>query len=393
MRILICHNDYQTFGGESQYVAEEAKSLRGRGHEVSLLGADNSILAGYNFLQKVLFFPRTIFNYRTYRTTIKMVKEFRPDVAQVHNVFPLLSPSVYWALFRSGIPIVQTLHNFRFVCPNGLFFTRGAVCERCKLGNYWSAIRLKCYRESYSLSALYAFTIWLHRGLGVLNRITAFLTLSNFTRQKYIEAGVPDSKLYVRVQEFPPRSVEGGTQGEYALYIGRLSPEKGVETLVDAFLMDSSVKLKIAGNGPLFEILRTRVTAANAVNIEFLGFVNGNEKETVIRRARFLIVPSECYETLGLSVVEAYSYGKPVLAARIGALKEIVKEGVTGRFFQSGSKSDLLQKARLLFKDQIDPRRLRQYLLETPGSSMDVSIRVRQLDQLYDSLLHSERKP
>ena len=166
MKILQIHNDYQQAGGERTAVAAQRSLLESRGHAVLPFSADNAEIEGYSAVEKALFFPRTVFSRPIYRRLRELVRRERPDVAHVHNVFPLLSPAVYRALRAEGVPIVQTVHNFRLLCPNALFYTQGAICERCKGGNMLHAVRFACYRDSRLLSALYAGTIMLHRGAG-----------------------------------------------------------------------------------------------------------------------------------------------------------------------------------------------------------------------------------
>ncbi len=237
MRILLVHSAYQQFGGEDSVVQAETELLQSHGDQVHVYSRHNDEIKQFGLAQKALFFPQSVYSWKTGGELTDVVRGFRPDVAFVHNVYPLISPAAYHKLHALGVPTVQVLHNFRPFCPNGFYYTQGRTCEACKGGNYLNAIRNQCFKDSYTLSALYAATLGLNRMGGMIEKISGFICLTEFFRIKMREAGVAESKLFVRpnfvvASPLPP---EEETTNDYALFMGRLSPEKGCWTLVRAF--------------------------------------------------------------------------------------------------------------------------------------------------------------
>jgi glycosyltransferase involved in cell wall biosynthesis len=349
MKVLLIHNFYQQYGGEDAAAVAEKRLLEEHGNEVTPYTRHNNEIRCYTLQDKVQFFPDSVYSLRTRRELGALVQASRPDVAYIHNAFPLISPSAYHTLHCLGIPTVQHVHDFRFWCPNGWFYTRGGVCERCKHGNYLNAVRYRCYRNSRALSALYSASIGLSRLAGALGRIDAFICLTEFMKAKLLEAGVAKDRLFTRPNFIDATHVTPCPGiGNYVLYLGRLSSEKGVWTLLRAFERLKDPLLKIAGTGPLETALRTYVRERGASNVELVGFKSGREKWELLANSLFVVVPSECYETFSITVLEAYAAGKPVIASDIGALPYVVKGGKTGTLFQPGSVPDLAEKVLYL---------------------------------------------
>jgi glycosyltransferase involved in cell wall biosynthesis len=353
MRVLIVHGFYQQFGGEDAVVRAERQLLERHGDEVLLYSRHNDEIKEFSAADKASFFPNTVYSWKSSGEIADVVHRFHPDVAFVHNVLPLLSPSVYHKLYSLGVPAVQVLHNFRPFCPNGFYYTQGKICEDCRGGNYLNAVRKRCYKESYALSALYALTMGSNRLAGMVDKIAGFICLTEFFKIKMQEAGVPDSKLFVRPNFVyaPPLAANGNGAGNYAIYMGRLSPEKGCWTLIRAFGQMPQVALKILGSGPMEQELKDYVTAKGLANIEFLGFKSGDEKWQLLRNSLCLVVPSEWYENFPVTVLEAYMASKPVVASRMGGLPFIVEDGKSGLLFESGKVDELVQKIQQLVND------------------------------------------
>jgi glycosyltransferase involved in cell wall biosynthesis len=352
MRVLLVHGAYQQFGGEDSVVRAERELLERHGDEVLLYSRHNDEIKEFGAVEKASFFPQTVYSWKSSGEIADVVHGFQPDVAFVHNVYPLLSPSVYHKLHSLGVPAVQVLHNFRPFCPNGFYYTQGQICEACKDGNYLNAVRKRCYKDSYVLSGLYALTLGSNRLAGMVDKIAGFICLTEFFKIKMKEAGVPESKLFVRPNFVyaPPLAANGEDAGNYAIYMGRLSPEKGCWTLIHAF-DQLQVPLKILGTGPLEQDLKDYVRAKGIGNIQFLGFKSGDEKWQLLRNSMCLVVPSEWYENFPVTVLEAFMAAKPVVASRMGGLPYIVDDGQSGLLFEAGKVDELVQKVQQLVHD------------------------------------------
>jgi glycosyltransferase involved in cell wall biosynthesis len=355
MKILLCHNFYQQPGGELVAVLALKALLEQKGHDVIFYTADNLEIKQYNAKQKICFFPGTVFSQATYRRLLQIVDQEKPDIAHIHNVFPLLSPAVYLALSHSSIPIVQSIHNYRLMCINGLFLRNGNVCERCKNGNFFSGLRFKCYKNSHLLSGLYAMTIGLHRCLGTFERIDRFIASTRFVAEKLAESGVAKkSKISILGNFLPEPLPEYGKpdlQNPYAVYVGRLSQEKGIITLLHLFRDMTNLRLKVIGSGPLLEEIKAYISLHDLQNIELLGHVNEEVKFETLRGAICCVLPSECYEVFPITVLESAAVGTPIVASRIGSLATLVPEGKTGLLFSPGDSADLRAKLERLLAE------------------------------------------
>lgn len=349
MRILFVHNFYQNFGGEDACALAEKAMLESRGENLILYTRDNKELRKYSLLERVAVPLEAVDSARTRQEVSEIVRHQRPDVAYVHNFFPLVSPSLYETVHKLGVPCVQVAHDFRFVCPNALLYTNGAICEDCAHGDFFSAIRNRCYRNSYLASIVAASVIASARRNSVFDLISAFVCPTEFSKLKLVEAGVPEHKLVVKPHFIDASAVEPKFGGRYVLYLGRLAPEKGVETLVRAMEKNRKIALKIVGTGPLEKELRAYICEKRLKNIALAGFKSGAEKWRILRDSAFVVVPSECYETFGLSALEAYTAGKCVIASRLGALPYIVEDGRSGLLFRAGDVDELSEMIRRLW--------------------------------------------
>ncbi|WP_414584573.1 glycosyltransferase [Scytonema sp. PCC 10023] len=348
MKILIAHNRYQYAGGEDVVVQAERTLLKSYGHDVLLWEVNNDSIVGIQGKIKaalsVVYSP----------TTRKLIKEkfshFRPDIVHVHNFFPLISPAVYDACRDVNIPVVQTLHNYRLGCPKAMPLRDGKICEEC-IGKVvpLSGVLHRCYRGSSIQSAGVATMLAFHRFRGTWqNRVDAYISLTNFHKDKMVQAGLPKDKIYVKPNFVvaPKFQSETSRAKSYALFVGRLSEEKGLATLIDAYAQGHlSIPLKIVGEGPMIEALREQVeTRGLGEAIAFLGRQN---KETVLQlmhNAKFLVFPSIWYEGFPLTIAEAFACGLPVIASKLGSMAEIVEDGVNGLHFEVGNAQDLANK-------------------------------------------------
>lgn len=351
MKILFVHNFYQQFGGEDSAAIAERALLEAQGHQILAYTRHNDEIKQYGIWDKLRFAQNTFFSFRTQQELRAAVSSFCPDAAFVHNVYPLISPSLYHTLHQLKVPIVQVVHDFRPYCANGWFFTNGQICERCKIGNHLHGIANRCYKDSYVLSALYSATLGINRAAGITGKIDAFICLTEFYKRKLLEVGVPERKIYIR-PNFIDRDYLASPpcpgKGQYVLYLGRLSPEKGPWTVVKAFERLRHLQLRIVGTGPLEAELRQYISVNRLDNIRLLGFKTGREKADLVRGCLLAVVPSECYENFPTVILEFFSAGKPVIASKLGGLPHIVEDGKNGVLFSPADSSDLAEKVSSL---------------------------------------------
>jgi glycosyltransferase involved in cell wall biosynthesis len=349
MRILVAHNFYKQAGGEDQCVAAEVALLRSRGHEVIEYYAHNDAVDSMSGVRVAL---RAVWSRPAHRELGALVRARRPQIAHFHNTFPLISPAAYSAARAGGARVVQTLHNFRLLCPNALFFRDGRVCEDC-LGRAvpWPGVVHRCYRGSRAGSAAVATMLATHRALGTWRRaVDVFIALTEFSRRKLISGGLPAGKLLVKHNFVYPDPGAGPGAGGYGVFVGRLSPEKGVETLLRAWKsLGGRVPLKVVGDGPLAPAVRA--AAAADPSIQWLGARPLDAVYALVGEAAFLVLPSQCYENFPRVVIEAFAKGTPVLASRLGAMAEVVAHGRTGLHFAPGDAEELAAQARRLLAE------------------------------------------
>lgn len=358
MRILSVHNRYQIRGGEDECQEDEVKLLQERGHQVDVFEKSNDQLATLGTLQTV---TKTIWSKQSYRAVRHQLASQPYNAVHIHNFFPLISPSVFYAAKAEGVPVVQTLHNYRLLCPNGLFFRKGQVCEDC-LGQSipWAGVLHACYRENRAASGVTATMLSVHRALQTWTRmVDIYIALTEFARQKFIEGGLPAEKIVVKPNFVHPDPGMGQGKGGFALYVGRLSVEKGLDTLLAAWeKLDQPIPLKIVGDGPLADQV---IDATKRLpQVEWLGRKPMTEVHALMGDAMFLVFPSKWYETFGRVAIEAFAKGTPVVAANIGAIAELVDAGRTGLLFQPGNADDLAAKVCWLLDNPTTIAQMRQ---------------------------------
>ncbi len=335
IKVLISHNQYQQLGGEDSVVHEEINLLRSNGHEVLTYERDNAELKDIN---KVTIIKDSIWSTKTTHEIDKIIHDFKPDIIHSHNTTPLISPSLYWAASKNNIPIVQTLHNFRLFCLQAMFLRKGEICEDCIGKMPWRGIIRKCYRNSTSQSSVLATSLITHRLLGTYdNKVTRYIALNNFCKDLFIKGGLPPDRIVTKPNFVDIKESSGKHTGN-PLFVGRLSPEKGIDTLVKAVSQTSDIVIDVIGTGPLESSL------ANNRGINLYGWQEKNEIYKIMSNAAYLIMPSIWYETFGLVIIEAFANGLPVITSRLGAMNDLVVDGVTGLLFEPGSSKDLLEK-------------------------------------------------
>ncbi len=343
MKILSVHNYYQSHGGEDSVFRLETVLLRERGIEVEQYLEDNRKITQMNPLALA---GRTIWSTETRRNLRERLRQLAPDAAHLHNTFPLISPSAYYACREVGVPVIQTLHNYRLLCPAASLLRDGRVCEDC-LGRIvpWPGVVHACYRDSRPATAVVAALLTAHRSIGTwIRTVDVYIALSEFARRKFIEGGLPAERIFVKPNFVHPDPGVVSERADYSVFLGRLSPEKGIQTLVAAWKhLGGKLPLHVAGDGPLRPALE-EATARTGGCVRLLGHLSHAAAIAVLQPARFLICPSECYENFPLAVAEAFACGVPVIASRLGAMAEIVEDGRTGLHFTAGDRADLAAK-------------------------------------------------
>jgi glycosyltransferase involved in cell wall biosynthesis len=347
---LSIHNHYQQSGGEDRVCAAEATLLEQHGHKVERyvdhndrIGS-NTVLAGFG----------TIWSKRTYAQLRSFGQLRAVDVAHFHNTFPLISPAGYYAVRRAGVPVVQTLHNYRLICPGSLLSRDGLVCDKCvQRRSLLPAIAHGCYRQSRAATGAVVGMLAVHRTAGTYQKqVDVYIALSEFARGKFIEGGLPRDRIVVKHNFVSPDPGPGQGQGGYALFAGRLSQEKGIVTLSQAWQALSDIPLKVAGDGPLKE-------NQWPASVSTLGLQPRESVLALMRDARVLVFPSICYENAPVTIVEAFACGLPVIASNLGSIPEFVQHRHNGLLFKPGDPEDLARQVRWAFDHPEELRAMR----------------------------------
>ena len=352
MVILVAHNLYQQPGGEDIVAAQEINLLRSAGHEVVEYYRFNSDINSIGIANKAKIATRTLWASQSTKDFRQLIAQKKPDIAHFHNTFPLISPSAYFSCQQAGIPVIQTLHNYRLLCPAAIFYRDGHVCEDC-LGKLlpWPSVVHSCYRASRAQTAVATTMLTVHHWLKTWQKqVDVYISLSEFARTKFIKGGLPAEKLVVRQNFVYPDPGLGDGQENYAVYVGRLSPEKGIETLLDAWeRLNSRIPLKIAGDGPLGPTVAE--AAQRSDNIQWLGRLEKPQVMALMKDATLLVLPSLLYENFPMVIAEAYAVGLPIVASNLGSMSSLVHHGVTGAHFRPGDSKDLAAQIEWILAD------------------------------------------
>jgi glycosyltransferase involved in cell wall biosynthesis len=336
VKVCLVHNSYQQAGGEDTVVAVERELLTRGGDEVVTYTADNAAITG---MDRLTLASNTLWNRRIADDLERFLKSERPAIVHFHNTFPLISPAAYYAARRAGVPVVQTLHNFRLICPNALLLRDGAPCESC-VGRAiaWPAVAYRCYRESRAASAVTAGMLALHRALGTWRRLVdVYVSCSDFARDKFIAGGLPAERLVVKANSLLDDPGMGTHGGGYVLFVGRLSPEKGVDALLGAWeRLAEPPPLHVIGSGPLEGRMRDHP------RVRWLGWQSHENVIAMMQKASALIFPSICYEgSFPLTLVESLAVGLPVIASALGSVADVIRHERQGLLVPPGDQAAL----------------------------------------------------
>lgn len=348
MKIVLVHNFYQQPGGEDVIFEQERRLLESNGHQVVVYNRSNFETESWNKLQLL---KNIVWANDSKADIERLLKAEKPDVVHIHNTFMVISPSIYQACVEAGVPTVQTLHNYRLLCPTATFYRDGHVCEDCLKQNLFQSVKHACYRNSRANTAAVAFMLAFHRQRGTWAKdVTRFIALTEFARERFIESGLPSRKIVVKPNFIDPDPGERAEAGGYAFFAGRLTPEKGVGVLLDAWkLLKNPIPLKIAGDGPARADLEAQAERLGLKNVEFLGRIDRSDVVRTLKGAHFVVVPSLWYEGFAVVLVDGFACGLPVLTSRIGSMIELVEDGKTGLLFNPGDAKDLAARAQWLW--------------------------------------------
>ena len=391
MRILSVHNQFRQYAGSDIVAAADEKMLAEKDDVTSYTRNSNEI-GSVSAVQKALLGLDTIYSRRTEREITKLVGRFRPDIAYVHNVFPLISPSLYHVLHRLRVPSVHMIHDFRLWCPNSRFYVNNHPCRLCQKGNYWHAIENRCIQGNLGYSAIYGASLFFNRAKGFTGKIGGFICLTEFAKELLLESGEPEEKIHILpnhidTSAFTPQF----GKGSYVLYLGGLYRDKGVMTVVKAFEKLPHILVKFVGAGDAEQEMRDYIRDHNLSNVEIVGFKNGPEKLEYLRNSMFTICATHCYETFGLVVLEAYASGKPVIASAIGALPYIVEHEKTGLLFEPQNSDDLAAKVRWLHERPTEIESMGRRACATVQNKYDTRTRYAALNNIFEKVVETAR--
>ncbi len=392
MKILLVHNRYQLPGGEDEVLRRERELLIQHGHEVIEYSRDNQEIANYNLGSNATLGLRTTWAWDSYRQLQSLVVEAKPDVAHFHNTFPLISPAAYYACASAQIPVVQTLHNPRLLCPAATLFRDGAICEECAGRSFaLPAIRHGCYQHSRVRSAAVASMTAIHRWLGTWKeKVNCYIASTDFYRRKFVTAGLPAAKIALKPHFVPTDPGCADEPGKYALFIGRLAPEKGVSILAAAWQKLRTVPLFVRGDGPLNATIENLATELGNVVVR-APRLNQEGLFALLKGCRFLVWPSEgLYESFGLVAIEAFACGIPVIASRAGVMQEMVRDGETGLHFSSGDADDLATKVQWAWAHPQEMRKMGRNARLEYESKYTATRNYQLLLKIYQDLVGSD---
>jgi glycosyltransferase involved in cell wall biosynthesis len=344
MNVITVHNRYLLRGGEDEVFESEARLLRERGCTVEAVSQDMADPQGLTGKFQVAV--NAIWSKDSHSRFRHMLQAVRPDVVHVHNFFPIISPSIYYACRDAGVPVVQTLHNYRLLCPGATFYRDGHVCTDCLSGGLWNSVAHGCYRDSRLGTAAIAAMLSVHRQRNTWTEmVDCYIALTEFSRAQFIAGGLPAERIAVKPNFVLPDPGMAKKKGDYAIFVGRIEDLKGVPTLLDAWRrLPEPIPLVIAGDGTYRPQLEAELRGNGLSSVQYRGRLSRQDTLAAMQGARFLLFPSEWYEGFPVTIAESFACGTPVIASRLGSMAEIIADGRTGLHFAAGNAEDLADK-------------------------------------------------
>ncbi len=386
MRILSIHNRYLQPGGEDSVVQAERKLLTQHGHEVITYDESNQRIAQLGNLRTAI---RTVWSQESYGHVLQLIRQQNPDVISVHNFFPLISPSLYYAAARHNVPVLQTLHNYRLLCPGAYLLRNNTICEDC-VGKLFpiKGIQHCCYRNSLRGSIAVGCLIGFHKLIRTWqSKVARYVVLTEFAKQKFVTGGLPEKKIEVKPNFIELDPGEGGHNSNSVLFVGRLSEEKGILPLVQAWKKQKiQNKLLIAGTGPL----HSRITAlvCGCENVVLLGQLPMNQVYRKMKDASCLVFPSLWYEGMPRTIIEAFACGLPVVASRLGGIEEMITDDVSGLLAEPNA-DDLIAKLNQVLSDAVLRRKLSRGARLAYENKYTAETNYRLMIDIYSGALES----
>jgi len=376
MKILIIHNEYATYSGEESVVDNTIKLLKEKGHEVQLFKRSSNEI-NKNFVGLFKAFFCSFYNYSSINKIKNKIKTFNPNIIHVHNLYPLISPSILPVISKMNIPIVMTVHNYRLICPNGMFFNKMKICEKCSGGKEWNCLLNNC-ASSYFKSFSYFLRNYYARKKEFYSHIDKYICLTNFQLKKLIENGFDKDKLTVIHNFYQNNNAEFKRKkfGNYIAFVGRITEEKGINILFESAKLLPKIPFKLAGDYDKKLLLKKDIPK----NVTFLGRIKGQELISFYENARFLVFPSIWYEGFPMVLIEAMSYKLPIIATNIGGISEIVDDGLTGLLFEYMNINDLTEKIIRLWEDP-------ELCIEYGENGYQKYIKLYNIENNYSTLL------
>lgn len=384
---MLVHCRYRQRGGEDAVFETELSQLLEAGHDVTGFELYNDDIVTDTAIHKVLAGMRTVWAGRSVEMLRDKIRSVRPEVVHFHNTFPMLSPRAYRVCREEKVPVVQTLHNYRIFCAGAMLMRDGKVCEVCLGKRFYHGLRFGCYRQSKLASAAVVAMQYVHHSMDTFTEcVDAYIALTAFARSKCVAGGLPEARIVVKANSLKSDPGIGEGTGDFALFVGRLSEEKGIRTLIKAWKSLTGIRLVVAGDGPLLDYVQARAQEFDGC-ITVLGRVAESEVAVLMGSARLLVMPSEWYEGFPMTAVEAYARGLPIVASEIGSLAELVQDGVTGALFPPGDSAALAARIHELNSDEVGLAACRIGARQQFLQHYSASTNVAALSSIYRSVI------
>lgn len=384
--VLMAHNYYQVPGGEDTVFHNEVNMLEKNGHKVIKYTRHNDEIKG-GVLSKLKLGIDTIFSFKTYKEVKKLIDENEIDVVHVHNTLPLISPSIYYAARAKKVPVVQTIHNFRLLCPGATFTKNSEICEDCISKGLGQSLKHKCYRGSLAQTFIMYVMLKFHRIIGTYDKIN-YITLTEFNKKKLLNLVKDESKIYVKPNFVEKREQRERILKDYFVYIGRLDEIKGINFLVEAWKdIDKNIELHVIGTGPEEEQIKNFIEENNITNIKLLGFMQRDNAFKIIQKSRAIIVPSKWYEGFPMTIAESFSLGVPVIGSKIGNIESIIEHEKNGLLFENSKKDNLKDVVECIFHNKELNQKLGNNAYQTFINYYTDEKNLEMLRKVYDNLV------